>query len=79
MAMKSVPSNSSSHSLASLTPPLPSPVAPSSLTVETPSLGNELLPRPKRGAPPVAPAPKKGQKKQEDKNKPLDPALCEGW
>ncbi|KAF7376647.1 hypothetical protein MSAN_00081500 [Mycena sanguinolenta] len=44
----STASNSSSYSLAS---PLPSPVSPSSLTVETPSLGDALLPRPKRGAP----------------------------
>ncbi|KAJ6456374.1 hypothetical protein C8R45DRAFT_1222072 [Mycena sanguinolenta] len=73
--MSSTASNASSYSLAS---PLPSPVSPSSLTVETPSLGDTLLPRPKRGAPPVAPAPKKKDQKK-DENAPLDPALCEGW
>ncbi|KAJ7187826.1 hypothetical protein C8R46DRAFT_1340764 [Mycena filopes] len=37
--------------------PLPIPVSPQSLSVEIPSLGSdERLPRPKRGAPPVAPA-----------------------
>jgi len=75
--MPSSPSNSSNYSLQS---PLPSPVSPSSLTVETPSLGDELLPRPKRGAPQVAPAPKKGSKEdKKKKNKQLDPALCAEW
>ncbi|KAJ6594561.1 hypothetical protein B0H19DRAFT_1366404 [Mycena capillaripes] len=79
----------SSASSQSIPSPLPSPVCPSSLSMETPSLGSsELLPRPKRGAPPVAPATpkpipnpkdKKKKGKKEDKNKPLDPALCEGW
>jgi hypothetical protein len=84
--MTSTASNSSSYSLSSL----PSPVSPTSLTVETPSLGDALLPRPKRGAPQVAPASKKPEpepegkdKKKKDKKKkntaPLDPALCEGW
>ncbi|KAJ7803478.1 hypothetical protein B0H14DRAFT_3487258 [Mycena olivaceomarginata] len=82
--MTSTASNSSSYSLS----PLPSPVSPTSLTVETPSLGDALLPRPKRGAPQVAPASKKPEaegkdKKKKDKKKkdtaPLDPALCEGW
>ncbi|KAJ7625460.1 hypothetical protein B0H17DRAFT_1188081 [Mycena rosella] len=74
--------NSSSYSL-----PLPSPVSPSSLSMETPSLGSsELLPRPKRGAPPVAPhsskkadAPTDKNGKKDEKPAVLDPALCEGW
>ncbi|KAF8128310.1 hypothetical protein K438DRAFT_2000433 [Mycena galopus ATCC 62051] len=79
MKSRTTASNSSSYSLST---PLPSPVSPSSLTVETPSLGDALLPRPKRGAPPVAPAlppKKKTDPKEEHENKPLDPALCEGW
>ncbi|KAJ6538783.1 hypothetical protein DFH09DRAFT_1323456 [Mycena vulgaris] len=73
--------SSSSFSLS-----LPSPISPTSLSMETPSLGSsDILPRPKRGAPPVAPPPAKKvdpKKAKKDKKKnagPLDPALCEGW
>ncbi|KAJ7233904.1 hypothetical protein C8J57DRAFT_1531954 [Mycena rebaudengoi] len=67
--------------------PLPSPVSPASLSMETPSLGShELLPRPKRGAPIVQPAQPRKKKVQpaegeetDAKPEPLSPALCEGW
>ncbi|KAJ7213024.1 hypothetical protein GGX14DRAFT_696930 [Mycena pura] len=75
----STPSSSESITLSF---PLPIPVSPKSLSIE-PLGSNEILPRPKRGAPPVAPAaPKVGKdKKPEDSEAPqgLDPALCEGW
>ncbi|KAJ7162218.1 hypothetical protein C8R46DRAFT_1222360 [Mycena filopes] len=72
---------------SSVSTPLPSPVSPTSLSMETPSLGShDLLPRPKRGAPPIAPPPstkkdkkKEQKKKEEEKKKGLNPALCEGW
>nr|GAT59316.1 predicted protein [Mycena chlorophos] len=68
---------STSSSSTSLYNPLPTPVSPTSLSMETPSLGsNSILPRPKRGAPPVAPAKKDEGKKKKDADAPLNPALC---
>ncbi|KAJ7689608.1 hypothetical protein B0H17DRAFT_1134937 [Mycena rosella] len=88
-------STADSHS--PLTPPspttmqtrLPSPVSPTSLSMPTPSMGSdEVLPPPKRGAPPVAPAgsvttaaeKRRSWRRSLRLGKPvLDPALCEGW
>ncbi|KAJ7141121.1 hypothetical protein C8R44DRAFT_866771 [Mycena epipterygia] len=73
-----MPSTAGSTSSFSITPALPSPVSPTSLSMETPSLGSsDLLPRPKRGAPPVAPAPAK--KDLDKKDEKLNPALCAEW
>ncbi|KAJ7034073.1 hypothetical protein C8F04DRAFT_1183591 [Mycena alexandri] len=79
-------SDSSTDNAAAFIVPLPTPVSPKSLSVDIPSLGSdEVLPPPKRGAPPVAPAATPAEKRRSFRQslrlgKPmLDPALCEEW
>jgi len=77
---------SSKASSISIPSPLPSPVSPTSLSMETPSLGShDILPPPKRGAPPVPSAAMLKKMKEEEEKKKKEnpalenPALCEGW
>ncbi|KAJ6573478.1 hypothetical protein DFH09DRAFT_1312183 [Mycena vulgaris] len=87
-----IPFVSHRDSDSSTSPPicasLPTPVSPKSLSMETPSLGsNEILPRPKCGAPPVAPAIAAAERRRSFRQSlklggvksGLDPALCEEW
>ncbi|KAJ7646601.1 hypothetical protein FB45DRAFT_1018913 [Roridomyces roridus] len=73
----------SSSTMTSLPPvSMPRPVNPDTLSMKTPSHGNDdVLPPPRRGAPPVAPArvTQQGQQNQTRAPEQLDPALCEGW